>query len=162
MFGKLTTKLVDDRELVSSAPQRPVFSTFGLQCDPDEITRYRNVNKPILDYIITQAGENECPFIPVKLYDYSISGLLDSGADKIYINQSTFLLLKRVGVSFHPVKTKCTVANNSSAECIGYVTVPIRLQHKIEVFDVFVMPELRHNLILGSLFWIRLGIVPGE
>lgn len=160
MFGKLPTRLVHDRELVSFALHNPVSSKIEFQCDSDEITRYQSESKPILDYIMTQAGENECPFIQVKLYDYSVSGLLDSGADKIYINQSVFLILKSVGVTFHPLKTECTVANNSSADCVGYVTVPIKLRHKIEVFDVFVVPELRHGLILGALFWIKMGIVP--
>lgn len=160
MFGKRSKKLASDRGLVSNVIQNPISPDLLFSCDMDEMKHYQNHSKPVLDYILTQATENECPFIKVKLYDFDCMGLLDSGADKVYINQSLFERLLKNGAKFNQLRSKCTVASDSTVECIGYVSVPIKLQHKLKVFDIFVIPNLRHYLILGALFWIKMGIVP--
>lgn len=160
MYGKLAKKLVVDRELVSDVLKSPILFNLTSQCSLEELKHYQQDSEPVLNYILTQADANECPFIQVKLYDYACMGLLDSGADKIYINESIFELLKMFGVVFHPSQSNCVVANNVTTECIGYMTIPIRLQHKVKIFDVYVIPQLKHRLILGALFWIKMGIVP--
>lgn len=54
----------------------------------------------------------------------------------------------------------CKVADGSECQCIGAACVPIRLRELIKIIDVYVMPNLRHNLVLGVDFWRRMGIVP--
>lgn len=54
----------------------------------------------------------------------------------------------------------CTVANNDSCQCLGIVTIPIRLRDTVKLMDLYVVPTLRHSLISGIDFWVNMGIVP--
>lgn len=58
------------------------------------------------------------------------------------------------------VKTSCTVANGQTVNSIGIIQVSMRVRDRVKMIDVVVVPELPHVLILGSDFWIKMGIVP--
>lgn len=86
---------------------------------------------------------------------------MDSGANKIFLGESGWKILKSLGVKLNSDKhVTCTVATSDSCECIGIITVPIRLRNIVKVMDVYVVPKLRHSLILGINFWVNMGIVP--
>jgi hypothetical protein len=40
------------------------------------------------------------------------------------------------------------------------VNVPVTLEGRVGVFEVLVVPEVRHEMILGIDFWTGMGIVP--
>lgn len=126
-----------------------------------ELDNYTKINQPVLNYLLAQAKDGECPYLTVFLYDWEVSGLLDSGANKIFINKSAMEVLLGLGVKLNLTKdTSCTVANNENLECSGFMKIPISLKDRTIVFDVFVIPQLRHTLVLGTEFWVKMGIVP--
>jgi hypothetical protein len=48
----------------------------------------------------------------------------------------------------------------SETACIGAVNVPVTLEGRVGVLEVLVVPEVRHEMILGIDFWTEMGIVP--
>lgn len=122
---------------------------------------YKTKHKPVLDYLLQQTSHGECPYINISIYGMNITGLLDSGANKIFINEQLANILMNLGIQLNVVdNSSCTIANNQELNCVGYLTIPIKLETQVHLFDVFVIPELRHELVLGTIFWIKMGIVP--
>lgn len=113
-----------------------------------------------MDYILAQVGDGECPYVKVEILGIPIFGLLDSGANKVFMNFDGWDILKGLGVRLQNSDVSCRVANDSECHCIGIATIPIRLRDVVRVIDVFIIPQLRHKLVLGIDFWIRMGIVP--
>lgn len=118
-------------------------------------------NKFVLDYILAQVGEGECPYVKVDILGLSFYGLLDSGANKVFMNAEGWKMLQSLGVKLKSSQNvTCHVANNSECFCMGIATVPIRLRSVVKIIDIYIFPQLRHKLVLGIDFWIRMGIVP--
>lgn len=117
--------------------------------------------KNILDYILSQAGDNECPYVEISILGRKILALLDSGATSIFANAKGYQIINSLG--FELMKgdiTYCKVANGVEVPCLGKVSVPITLKNKTYIFDVLVIPELRHTFVLGTEFWVKMGIIP--
>jgi hypothetical protein len=69
--------------------------------------------------------------------------------------------LRALGFEMHPVEVECCIlASASETACIGTVNVPVTLETKVGVFEVLVVPEVRHEMILGIDSWTGIGIVP--
>lgn len=126
-----------------------------------DISNFETNCKPVLDYMLSQADDGECPYVRVRIYDICMNGLLDSGANKVFINEYTMDTLQDMGVKLQNVhEMSCTVANNEKLNCLGFMLVPIKLKGKTVIFEAFVLSNLRHNLVLGTDFWIKMGIIP--
>lgn len=52
------------------------------------------------------------------------------------------------------------MANDNQSECLGTVKVPVRLKDVVKIIEMYVVPGVRHALVLGIDFWKRVGIVP--
>lgn len=88
-------------------------------------------------------------------------GLLDSGANLTVIGCQVWNLLKNLGVKLLPSPiSSCMVADKRCSNVLGSVDVPIRLEDKVVVLNVLVMPDLSHPIILGMDFWLAMGIIP--
>lgn len=115
----------------------------------------------ILDYILSHVGPGECPYLKVDILGQHFFGLLDSGANRIFVGSGGWEKLKNLGLTLNTNrKTTCTVASDDTCECIGIVSVPFQLRGIVKLFDVYVVPRLRHELVLGIDFWKGMGIVP--
>lgn len=118
-------------------------------------------NKIVLDYILASVGSGECPYLKVDILGLEFYGLLDSGANKVFVGNQGWHKLLNLGFKVDPNKSAtCTVANNESCKCLGIISVPFRLRDVVKLIDVYVVPELRHELVLGVDFWVKMGIVP--
>lgn len=70
-------------------------------------------------------------------------------------------LLRDIGVKLMPSPVSgCMVANNQYSCVLGSVNVPIKLEGKVVVLNILIMPELSHAIVLGMDFWLAMGIVP--
>lgn len=118
-------------------------------------------NKFVLDYILAQVGNGECPYVKVEIFGISFYGLLDSGANRVFMNSEGWEMLRGVGLKLDSSRVvTCRVANDKECQCLGTVCVPIRLRDVVKIIDVFIIPQLRHRLVLGVDFWMKMGIVP--
>lgn len=120
-----------------------------------------NKNLAILNYILAQVNEGECPYVNVDILGNNFYGLLDSGANKTFMGQSGWNILRNAGIKLDKSRNiSCKVANDDSCTCIGVVAVPIRLRDVVKIIEIYIVPQLRHSLVLGIDFWVRMGIVP--
>lgn len=118
-------------------------------------------HKAVLDYILHQTEDSECPYVKVEIYGIKISALLDSGANNIFLGASGWKIFQRLGMQLLKTKTSgCVLGDASKVECIGEINLPIKLRDRVKIFSVKVVPGIRHSLVLGTNFWIRMGIVP--
>ncbi|GLV33578.1 hypothetical protein CBL_21223, partial [Carabus blaptoides fortunei] len=70
-------------------------------------------------------------------------------------------ILKQCGVRPDTnTQTQCTVANNTSCESIGSVSLPVSLEDKCHLIKALIVPAIPHEIILGVDFWIAMDIVP--
>lgn len=115
----------------------------------------------LIDFVIKHANADQRPYIEVTVLGQRVLGLLDSGATCTLVGRSGWEFLKRLGLELDTsTKTACTVANGQQCRSVGRVHVPFELMGKLCVLEVLVMPDLSHHLLLGTDFWIAMGIVP--
>lgn len=108
----------------------------------------------VLDYILAQVNDGECPYVKVTIFGREFFGLLDSGANKVFVNDCGWLILESLGMRLdHTRQVSCMVADGNESLCLGVASVPICLRNVVKIIDVYVMPRLRHTLVLG----IRVG-----
>ena len=92
--------------------------------------------------------------IPVKT-------LLDSGANRVVLGDPGWERIRTLGLAeVRSGPRALTLADGSTVECLGEVTLPIQLETKIKYFKVLIVPAVKHSLILGLNFWYRMGVVP--
>lgn len=105
-------------------------------------------------------GDNR-PYLEIDILGVKIKSLLDSGANNTIIGQYGWDILKNLGFELFTSKiTSCTVANNSICKVLGTISVPIKLENKVQTIQALVIPELPHSVILGIDFWVLMGIIP--
>lgn len=125
--------------------------------EPDRYADY----KPILDFILDHAQNDERPYLKVDILGHTILGLLDSGASRTFLGHKGWSLLSRLNLHLNTDrKSVCTVANGQRVESLGTVELPIHLRDRVRLMEVVVLPDLPHQLILGSDFWVTMGIIP--
>lgn len=130
-------------------------------CTDLEVENFNKTAKPILNYLIENVDEGENPYVTVSIYGREIKGLLDSGANGIFINEKNSLCLQNLGVKIYNLSNmSCTVANNQNLDIVGYMEIPIKLKNKIKMFNAYIIPQLRHDLVLGTIFWIKMNFIP--
>lgn len=54
----------------------------------------------------------------------------------------------------------CTVANGYECPPLGKVQVPIEIQNRFELFDILIVPEIEQEVMLGTKFWKKMGVIP--
>lgn len=118
-------------------------------------------HKVILDFIISHAEGDQRPYLEVSVLNYPILGLLDSGATNTLVGQPGLEILLKLGLNLDTRKqVNCTVANGQTCFSKGVIRAPFCLMGKIHILEVLVVPQLPHTLILGTDFWLVMGIVP--
>lgn len=119
-----------------------------------------NPYKPLLDFILAHAQNDERPFLEVSIFDKSIFGLLDSGASNTIAGQLGCEILQQLGLPIRKINSSCTVANGVKCEVVGCVSAPIRLRDNVKIINILLVPTVTNALILGADFWKIHGIVP--
>lgn len=146
MFGKRRGSSRADR--IVSLP-----SASSVICD--QPTRYA------IDFILANVSGDERPFLKVNVLGQELLGLLDSGASKTILGGEGYKLFKQLNLKLYsPNISSCRVANGVDCPVVGYYTVPFRVENRLALVDVLVVPTVATTLILGADFWRRMGIVP--
>ncbi|GLV46498.1 hypothetical protein CBL_20827, partial [Carabus blaptoides fortunei] len=98
---------------------------------------------------------------PVVSITPSYPSLAHSGASHTIVGHSGREILKQCGVRPDTnTQTQCTVANNTSCQSIGSVSLPVSLEDKCHLIKALIVPAIPHEIILGVDFWIAMDIVP--
>lgn len=115
----------------------------------------------MLDFIISHADGDNRPYLKVDIFGKQILGLLDSGASRTIMGSPGWKLLRDLGLKVNLENSpSCFVANGQNCSSLGTVTVPCKLETKVIVLDILIVPSLSHTLILGMDFWRSMDIIP--
>lgn len=136
-----------------------VGSGYGRTTNQNNLANPKNT-KLVLNYLLSVCGENKTPCISVSVYDINLLALLDSGANCIILGQCGWDVVRKLGVVLRKCEDFIELPNKSKLSCLGYVELPIKLEDRVGYFKVYVIPEVKHALILGTNFWYKLGLVP--
>ncbi|KAF5275706.1 hypothetical protein FQA39_LY06818 [Lamprigera yunnana] len=113
MSGKRNAATELDRVLPANVPS--VNQKFCSQFSKQKI---------MFDYIFSLAGEGVCPYVKVEILGHEFEELLDSGANKTFLNHSGWKILQRLGIKLDKSRmVECRVANGDNCERVGVVTV---------------------------------------
>lgn len=87
--------------------------------------------------------------------------LLDSGANSILMGSKGWKRLQAINIKLQGATINhCTLADGKKLACIGIVTLPIQLKDCIKVFDMYIVPKLRHTFVVNVSFWVKMEIIP--
>lgn len=93
------------------------------------------------------------PFVSVRLYDYEVTALLDSGANRSVVGNAGLEILEILQLKVQRTAHKfVTTADGARQEVSGVVSLPICAENTCKVISAFVVPSLKHSFILGSDF----------
>lgn len=84
--------------------------------------------------------------VETSISEYSITSLLDTGADSCYICEN---LCNKLSLNFEPYKCDVLVGNNSRLEVTGKLNITISLAQYEYPIDCVVAKNLNKDLILG-------------
>lgn len=132
-----------------------------LSRDPDLASADNCSIRPILDYVLEHAQNDERPYLRVDVLGREILGLLDSGASRTILGGLGWTLVKNLGLRLDSSQTPtCKVANGQRCHSIGVCEVPMKVRDRLCLIKTIVIPDLPHTLILGADFWRSMGVVP--
>jgi hypothetical protein len=123
------------RNPVKNPPAKPVADISKILC-PD----HRDDNRP---------------YVPIKIYNESITALLDSAANRSVLGRDGLQIVDFLGLAVQavPENLLVTTAGDSRHLITGLVQLPISLKDRVETLPVLVVPSLNHTLILGVDFF---------
>jgi hypothetical protein len=123
------------RNPVKNPPAKPVADISKILC-PD----HRDDNRP---------------YVPIKMYNESITALLDSAANRSVLGRDGLQIVNFLGLAVQavPENLLVTTAGDSRHLITGLVQLPISLKDRVETLPVLVVPSLNHTLILGVDFF---------
>lgn len=152
MCGKRATESLNDRKVNSG--------TLCSAVQNSKLSNFSNV-QPVLDFIFAHCDGDDRPYLEVEILGIKITGLLDSGATRSFLNLKAFQMLKDIGVRMEASSiSTCTVANQSTLTISGAIDVPIKLENEVAILELLVVPQLSHDLVLGIDFWKTMNLIP--
>lgn len=116
---------------------------------------------PSIGFLLSGREGDIRPYLEVSMFGVRIKALLDSGASRTVMGGAGWEIAKRLGLE--PLKAnvkELTVANGEPVAVVGLLPIPFRLEDRVDVIDVLVVPELRDRVILGADFIKSFAIVP--
>ncbi|CAK1593997.1 unnamed protein product [Parnassius mnemosyne] len=101
------------------------------------------------------------PFVNVKIYNLTLSGLLDSGSLVTILGNNSYLEILKLGCKlFKSDLITVSTANNEKVNSLGYFDLPVHFNNQTHLIKAYVFPEIFPSLILGIDFWKKFNLLP--
>lgn len=109
--------------------------------------------------LIRSANMDTRPYVEVLVEDESILALLDSGSCLSILGSPCLDFIERMRLPIS-AETSLTIstADGQVQNSLGYVMLPVKLQHVTQNLKVSVVPSINHGLILGMDFLKLFGL----
>lgn len=99
------------------------------------------------------------PHATVKIFDSTLTGLLDSGANVTVLGQGSDIFLEKWAIDWQRRKNSSVhTADGSKLKSKGTVTLPVEYNGKRRYITAIIVPDISKTLILGMDFWQAFGI----
>lgn len=98
----------------------------------------------------------------VKVYDVSVSGLLDCGATCSILGANAHNLFTDLGIPKQVLKKPCyiKVANGAEYYCQYFMDVPIQYKGIVKVIRFYIQPQITLPIHFGINFWKAFDLAP--
>lgn len=116
-------------------------------------------NLEIIPAIVKIDGDPR-PYLPVKIFDIVVRGLLDSGATCTIYGKGGLDFLKANNLVGNPTNVAVKTADGTLHTAVCSVDIPYCVKKKIKVVKTLIIPSMAKTLILGVDFWDAFGIQP--
>lgn len=100
------------------------------------------------------------PFVKVEIFNDSIVGLLDSGANVSVLGVNCLEFLERNNISYSPIKSSLSVANGSRQNILGFCKIPIHFKGVTKEILFYLVPSLNQQAYFGTNFWKEFALAP--
>lgn len=112
----------------------------------------KNTNCHQVSPVFVKKTLDNRPYIRLKIFDFEITALLDSGANSSVIGEYALHLLKNFNLNVDKKQTFVHTADGNSQKVEGLVYIPLCLGNVCKIMKFLVVPSLKHSIILGSDF----------
>lgn len=110
---------------------------------------------------ITFPFENDNrPYVPVKIYDFRIHALLDSGSNYTIISEKIYSKLKFKRLHKPPGTISLRSASGDQLMVLSQAHLPFQFHGKVRIISTLVVANLSVNCICGMDFWNKFKIQP--
>lgn len=101
------------------------------------------------------------PYVAVNLNNKQLIGLLDSGSSTTILGNGSHEYLLAAGFQLDTVDNiNFIAAGGNKLKSIGVLNLPVSFQDQTHTLKLFVVPGIKHSLILGMDFWRVFGLFP--
>lgn len=126
--------------------------------------RYKSKLKKTLykaiDSTMLQDSEDDRVFLSVKIGNEFVNGLVDSGANITCLGNDSLDFIKRNNFEIIPLNATLKTAGGNKKDILGYVDVPIVFRKVTANFPIFIAPDLKQKLYLGTNFIRHFQLAP--
>lgn len=149
MFRKRDIEGISGRAKPSRTFKNSTLFFKSIQSKQDTALKRTQI---ILDYVLSNSGNDKRPYLEVKILGRKFLCLLDSGASVTTAGNKAYRSLLQLGLRLEKTKDRvCKVADGREVPMLGTVSTPVTLQTCTKLLDIAIVPELPHGLILGLL-----------
>jgi len=100
------------------------------------------------------------PFLPVRLLDRTVYGLLDYGASISCFGGDLASELSKKDNAYKSLNVSATTADGSPQRIVGKMKVNIEYGNIQKILNIYIVPSLKQDLYLGIDFWRLYDLLP--
>lgn len=101
------------------------------------------------------------PYVQIKILDMVITGLLDTGSSVTILGNDSHKKLLSMGLQLNTTNhVQFSTAGGEEFNSLGTISLPIDFLHKKHIMQAYVVPGIKHPLILGIDFWKLFDLFP--
>lgn len=115
---------------------------------------------PVTCTIIYPVTNDNRPYSVVKIYDYKIQALLDSGSNLTLLKESIYQKLKSRELPSLTNSVSVKTANGDNLEIKGQAYLPFNFNGIVKIVPTLIVPKLAIDCICGMDFWTKFNIQP--
>lgn len=101
------------------------------------------------------------PYVSVTIDRKPFTGLLDTGSSTTILGNGCHDFFLKNGSNLQGTDTtQFTAAGGEKLDCLGILYLPVSFSNKTHSLKIYVVPKIKHALILGMDFWRMFGLFP--
>lgn len=101
------------------------------------------------------------PYVTVVINNKTLTGLLDTGSSATILGNGSHEPLLKAGLEIHQSDTTNFItAGGDKLHSLGIIYVPVSFYGQTHTLKAYVVPNIKHYLILGMDFWRMFGLFP--
>lgn len=123
-------------------------------------SKLKKSHKLLINSSILNDLSDDRAFFNIKIGEIEIKGLIDSGCNLTCLGKGGIEFVNRLNINFISEEIPLQTAGGNCKTIVGYFIHPITFKNITKEFTIFICPELRQNLYLGTNFIKAYNLAP--